>query len=51
LGRHSIFFSIQGFDVSAFDLSEDGVKNLEKWAKEENLKINLKISDMIKFKE
>ena len=37
LGRHSIFFARQGFHVSAFDLSPEGVSHLERWAREEAL--------------
>ena len=37
LGRHSIFFSQQGFGVSAFDLSVDGTEHLKCWAEKENL--------------
>lgn len=47
LGRHSIFFAKQGFNVSAFDLSQEGINHLEKWAKNEGLTIDLTIADMI----
>ena len=47
LGRHSIFFSKQGFDVSAFDLSPDGVKHTQDWTKHEMLNIDVKVSDML----
>lgn len=47
LGRHSIFFSKEGFNVSAFDLSSDGVKHLEQWAKDEKLVIDLTVADML----
>ena len=47
LGRHSIFFAKNGFNVSAFDLSEDGVNNLNHWAEEEKLNINTIVADMI----
>jgi len=47
LGRHSIFFSQQGFNVSAFDLSKDGADHLKKWAEKENLKIDIQIADML----
>jgi len=47
LGRHSIFFSQQGFDVSAFDLSADGVSHLRNWAVKETIRIDVKIADML----
>jgi len=47
LGRHSIFFSKQGFNVSAFDLSTDGIKHLEEWAEKENENIDTRIADMV----
>lgn len=49
LGRHSIFFARNGFDVSAFDLSLDGVKHLQKWANNENLNISTEVADMLKL--
>jgi len=47
LGRHSIFFSQQGFTVSAFDLSVDGTNHLRNWAGNENLKIDIRNADML----
>lgn len=47
LGRHSIFFAKNGFNVSAFDLSSDGVKHLTGWANDENISIDIKMADMI----
>jgi len=47
LGRHSIHFSQQGFNVSAFDLSEDGTNHLREWAKKENLNIDVTVADML----
>jgi SAM-dependent methyltransferase len=47
LDRHSIFFAKNGFSVKAFDLSAEGVEYLNKWAKQDNLKIETKISDML----
>jgi ubiquinone/menaquinone biosynthesis C-methylase UbiE len=46
LGRHSIFFAKQGFNVSAFDLSQEGINHLEKWSKNEKLVIDLTVADM-----
>lgn len=47
LGRHSIYFSNQGFDVSAFDLSKDGTEHLKQWAEKEHLSINIENADMM----
>ena len=47
LGRNSIFFSKQGFDVSAFDLSADGIAHLKDWADRENENIDAIIADML----
>jgi len=47
LGRHSIFFAKQGFNVSAFDLSQEGINHLEQWAKNEKLVIDLTVADML----
>jgi len=47
LGRHSILFAKNGFNVSAFDLSNDAVSHLNDWAKKENLSINTTVTDMI----
>lgn len=47
LGRHAVFFAKQGFQVSAFDLSEEGIDHLEQWAKREGLQIRLHTADML----
>jgi ubiquinone/menaquinone biosynthesis C-methylase UbiE len=47
LGRHSIFFAKQGFNVSAIDLSDYGMNYLKQWAEKENLNIDIKLGDMI----
>jgi len=47
LGRHSIFFAKNGFNVSAFDLSIDAINNLNLLAQNENLNINTTVADMI----
>ena len=46
LGRHAIFFAEQGFDVSAFDLSEEGAEHLKKWADREKQTIDVRVADM-----
>lgn len=47
LGRHSILFAKQGFNVSAIDLSDYGMNNLREWADKENLNIDIKTGDMM----
>ncbi len=46
IGRHSIFFAENGFDVSAIDISESSVEIIAKEAKNRNLKIDVRIADM-----
>lgn len=46
LGRHAIYFSKQGFSVTATDISDYGVQYLKTWAAKENLPINAEVSDM-----
>jgi len=47
VGRHALFFSKYGFDVSACDLSEKGIDKLNTLAKKNNLKIETKVCDML----
>jgi len=47
LGRHSVFFSKQGFCVNAFDLSGDGITHLNQWSEKEHLQINTCVADML----
>ena len=47
LGRHSVYFSQQGFSVSSFDLSPEAVEHLRDWAKREYIDIDVQISDML----
>lgn len=47
LGRHAIYFAEQGFQVSAFDLSEEGVAHLKQWAEAKNLPIDACVADMM----
>ncbi|WMJ22141.1 class I SAM-dependent methyltransferase [Paludicola sp. MB14-C6] len=49
LGRHSIYFAKQGFQVSAIDLSEYGLSHLNEWAKKENLPIETTVGDILKL--
>lgn len=47
IGRHTILFGMNGFDVSAFDISENAIKRTLDWAKELNLDISIKQGDML----
>jgi 2-polyprenyl-3-methyl-5-hydroxy-6-metoxy-1,4-benzoquinol methylase len=47
LGRHFIFFAKQGFNVSSFDLSQEGINHLSQWAEDEKLVIDLTVADML----
>lgn len=49
LGRHSIFFAKKGFEVTAFDLSEDGAEHLRLWAEREKLIIDVSVADMLQL--
>ncbi|MFZ5354542.1 MAG: class I SAM-dependent methyltransferase [Bacillota bacterium] len=46
IGRHSILFAQNGFDVYSFDLSETGINMLMRSAEKQNLKIHTRIGDM-----
>lgn len=46
LGRHSIYFAKQGFEVSSVDLSSYGVEHLKSWSSKESLNIEIKNCDM-----
>lgn len=47
IGRHTILFAQNGFNTSAFDLSEEAINTTKKWAEELNLKVDYKIGDML----
>lgn len=49
LGRHTILFAVNGFDVHAFDLSREAVEKTKEWAEELNLKVNYKVGDMLEL--
>ncbi|MFO7882798.1 MAG: methyltransferase domain-containing protein [Kosmotogaceae bacterium] len=46
MGRHSIFFAENGFQVTGYDLSESGLKILKESAKEKNLNIDIVKGDI-----
>ena len=47
LGRHSILFGKNGFNVSAFDISSEAIKRTRAWAENENLKFEYMQGDML----
>lgn len=47
LGRHSILFARRRFNVSAMDLSKEGIENLRDWSEKEGLHIDTVIGDML----
>ena len=47
LGRHSILFGKNGFNVLCFDISEKAIDRTRKWAEQENLSLNFKVGDML----
>ncbi len=47
LGRHSILFGKNGFNVFCFDISENAIDRTRKWAEQENLSLNFKVGDML----
>lgn len=49
LGRHCILFGNNGFNVYAFDLSENAIEKTKNWMEYENLKADYKIGDMLEL--
>lgn len=49
LGRHAILFAEAGFDVTAFDLSNDALKHLEGYCNLNQLRIKTVCGDMIQL--
>lgn len=49
LGRHAVYFSKQGFNVSAMDISEYAIDYLRNWALKEHLTINAEVGDMLRL--
>lgn len=47
VGRHALFFSKLGFDVSACDLSREGIDKLNIQAEKNNLNIVTQVCDML----
>lgn len=49
LGRHSIQFGKNGFNVYCFDISENAIERTKEWAEEENLELHYNIGDMLEL--
>lgn len=47
LGRHTILFASNDFNVSAFDISDKAIEHTAKWAQEMGLNIDIKQGDML----
>ena len=47
LGRHSILFAENGFNVSACDLSETAVERTKRWAESLHLPVHCRVVDML----
>ena len=48
-GRHSIQFGRAGFNVYAFDISEEAIKSCKEWAESEGLTLNYQQGDMLEL--
>lgn len=46
LGQNAVYFSKQGFNVSALDISDYAIQYLKNWAEKENLGITAEVGDM-----
>ena len=47
LGRHSVLFARNNFNVSCFDISKDAIDRTKAWCEEENLKCDYQVGDML----
>ena len=47
LGRHSILFGKNGFQVSCFDISADAVNKTKEWAQKEGINCEYLVGDML----
>ena len=49
LGRHSILFGNNGFNVHCFDISEEAIARTKMWAEAEGLTFEYTVGDMLKL--
>ena len=47
LGRHTIMFAQNKFNVFAFDISKEAIERTKEWAMKEKLTIDYKVGDML----
>jgi len=47
LGRHSILFGKNGFNVDCFDISKEAIEKTKEWAEKEGLEFKYKVGDML----
>lgn len=47
LGRHTVLFAKNNFNVTSFDISEEAINKTKAWCQEEGLTCNYKIGDML----
>ena len=47
LGRHSVLFGLNGYDVFALDLNEDAIERTKEWATSLGLDFDCRIGDML----
>lgn len=49
LGRHSILFGKNDFNVNCFDISEEAINRTKEWAEQEKLKFEYNVGDMLEL--
>ena len=49
IGRHSVMFSKNDFNVSCFDISEKAIKRTKEWCEDENLTCTYNVGDMLEL--
>ncbi len=49
-GRDAVFFSKNGFDVDALEISAPGIEKIKKYSKESNCNVNILHEDMLDYK-
>ncbi len=49
LGRHSILFGKNNFNISCFDISSDAISRTKEWCNEKKINANYKVGDMLEL--
>lgn len=47
LGRHSVYFAKQGFEVDALDVSEYALDHISEWAEKDSVEVNTILCDIM----